>query len=90
MVFLEGFAVWSGRRYRLLYLGLFVDLDLDNNDVVAVGYFVVVVSSCLGGCVVEKQVQGHMQDGFVEGAKYRCCDSSIVSKGVELSSSEVW
>ena len=24
----DGFAVWGGRKYRLLYFGLFVTLDL--------------------------------------------------------------
>ena len=52
--------------YRLLYLGLFVDLDL---EAIKFGYFFVVESSCLGGCVVGKQEQGHMQEeGLFEGA----------------------
>ena len=48
--------------YRLLYLvGLFVDLDLDVVKFVTVGFFFVVESSRLGGCVGVKQEQGHMQ-----------------------------
>ena len=54
--------------YLLLYLGLFVALDLDVFEVVTVGYFFVVLSSCLGGCVVEKQAQGHMQEVLGVGA----------------------
>ena len=54
--------------YLLLYLGLFVALDLDAFGVVTVGYFFVVVSSRLGGCVVEKQAQGHVQEVLGEGA----------------------
>ena len=67
VVFLGGFAVCGGRRYLLLYLGLFVALDLDPFEVVTVGYFFVVVFSCLGGCVVEEQAQGHMQEVLDEG-----------------------
>ena len=43
VVFLGGFAVCGGRRYLLLYLGLFVALDLDAFEVVTDGCFFVVV-----------------------------------------------
>ena len=43
-------------------------LDLDAFKVVTVVYFFVVVTSRLGGCVVEKQAHGHMQEVLGEGA----------------------